>query len=159
MNFMPASVADGGKLSLPIGDIDLRDDLREQVQGHEILIAGIRPEHFEDASLLDDARRAEGLEFRAKIDVIEWLGSEQYAYIPFEAPESVRRPLDELANELDSEQIRTQLVVTLDAESRVRQGEEADLWLDPTRMHLCDPESGDNLTHGRGVDSPALTSA
>ena len=91
--------------------------------------------------------------------MIEWLGSEQYAYIPFEAPDEVKRPLDELANELDSEQIRTQLVVTLDAESRVKAGAEAELWLDPGRMHLFDPESGDNLTHGRGVDSPALTSA
>jgi len=26
-------------------------------------------------------------------------------------------------------------------------------------MQLFDPESGDNLTHGRGVDSAALTSA
>ena len=88
----------------------------------EILIAGVRPEHFEDAHLLDDSRRAGGLVFAAHIDVIEWLGSEQYAYIPFEAPEEVRRPLEELATELDSEQIRTQLVVSLAAESRVRQG-------------------------------------
>ena len=159
MNFMPATVIEGGRLSLPIGDIDLTDDLAEQVGEHDILIAGIRPEHFEDAKLVDEARRAEGLAFNAHIDVLEWLGSEQYAYIPFEAPESVRRPLEELANELDSEQIRTQLVVILDAESRVKQGAEAELWLDPSRMHLFDPESGDNLTHGRGVDSPALTSA
>jgi multiple sugar transport system ATP-binding protein len=158
MNFLPASVS-GGKLSLPIGDIELTDDLTRQVEGRDILIAGIRPEHFEDASLLDEARRGEGLVFSAHIDVIEWLGSEQYAYIPFEAPDEVKRPLDELANELDSEQIRTQLVVTLDAESRVKAGAEAELWLDPGRMHLFDPESGDNLTHGRGVDSPALTSA
>ncbi len=158
MNFMPATV-DGGKLSLPIGEIDLTDDLVQEVQGHDVLIAGIRPEHFEDAALLDDARKGEGLLFTAHIDVIEWLGSEQYAYIPFDAPDEIKRPLEELATELDSEQIRTQLVVTLDAESRVKQGAEAELWLDPSRMHLFDPESGDNLTHGRGVDSPALAPA
>jgi multiple sugar transport system ATP-binding protein len=158
MNFMPATV-DGGKLSLPVGDIDLTREFVEQVQGHDILIAGIRPEHFEDASLLDDTRKGEGLLFTAQIDVIEWLGSEQYAYIPFEAPDEVKQPLAELATELDSEQIRTQLVVTLDAESRVKPGADAQLWLDPSRMHLFDPESGDNLTHGRGVDSPSLTSA
>ena len=158
MNFMPATV-DGGKLSLPVGDIDLTQEFVEQVQGHDILIAGIRPEHFEDASLLDDTRKGEGLLFTAQIDVIEWLGSEQYAYIPFEAPDEVKQPLAELATELDSEQIRTQLVVTLDAESRVKPGADAQLWLDPSRMHLFDPESGDNLTHGRGVDSPSLTSA
>ena len=156
MNFMPASVS-GNTLSLPVGDIELSQDQAGQVAGHDLLIAGIRPEHFEDASLLDDQRKRQGLVFSDHIDVIEWLGSEQYAYIPFEAPEEVRRPLEELANELDSEQIRTQLVVTLDAESRVAEGQEAELWLDPARMHLFDPETGDNLTHGRGVDARTLT--
>jgi multiple sugar transport system ATP-binding protein len=159
MNFMPATVIESGRLSLPIGDIDLTDELAREVQGHDVLIAGVRPEHFEDVRLVDESRRAEGLTFTAHIDVLEWLGSEQYAYIPFEAPESVRRPLEELATELDSEQIRTQLVVILDAESRVKQGAEAALWLDPSRMHLFDPESGDNLTQGRGVDRATLTSA
>jgi multiple sugar transport system ATP-binding protein len=158
MNFMPASVEDD-KLALPIGSIPLTPDMAQHVEGHDLLIAGVRPEHFEDATMLDDRRRREGLDFRAHVDVIEWLGSEQYAYIPFEAPEKVRRPLEELATELDYEQIRTQLVVTLDAESRVSEGSEAELWLDPSRMHLFDPESGDNLTHGRGVDARTLASA
>jgi multiple sugar transport system ATP-binding protein len=109
------------------------------VDGHDLLIAGVRPEHFEVASLIDDERRAEGLSFTAHVDVIEWLGSEQYAYIPFEAPDEIRQPLDELATELDSEQLRTQMVVTLDAESRLQKGADADLWLDPSRMHLFDP--------------------
>ena len=37
--------------------------------------------------------------------MIEWLGSEQYAYVPFEAPPQVRRALSELATELDMEQV------------------------------------------------------
>jgi multiple sugar transport system ATP-binding protein len=74
-------------------------------------------------------------------------GSEQYAYVPFEAPEEVRRPLAELASELDSEQLRTQLVVMLDADSRIDEGGGAELWLNPTKMQLFDPETGANLTH------------
>src|SRR5690606_41950 len=133
MNFMPASVS-GTTLELPVGRMEITADMANRVAGHDVLIAGVRPEHFEDAALLDEDRRRQGLVFTERIDVIEWLGSEQYAYIPFEAPEQVRRPLEELATELDSEQIRTQLVVTLDAESRVAEGEPADLWLDPSRM-------------------------
>jgi multiple sugar transport system ATP-binding protein len=152
MNFMPAGV-EGSTLHLPIGDIELTHDVAENVRDRDLLIAGVRPEHFEDASMLDDARKAKGLSFGAHVDVIEWLGSEQYAYIPFEAPDEVRRPLEELATELDSEQIRTQLVVNLDAESRVSEGQEADLWLDPSRMHLFDPSSGENLTHGHGAEA------
>ena len=158
MNFLPARV-EGSTLHLPIGDIELTPELAETVKGRDILIAGVRPEHFEDAAMLDDARKAQGLTFSAHVDVIEWLGSEQYAYIPFEAPEEVRKPLDELATELDSEQIRTQLVVTLDAESRISEGEDADLWLDPSRMHLFDPASGENLTHGRGTEARTLATA
>ena len=158
MNFLPARV-EGSRLHLPIGDIELTPELAETVEGRDILIAGVRPEHFEDAAMLDDARKAQGLTFKAHVDVIEWLGSEQYAYIPFEAPEEVRKPLDELATELDSEQIRTQLVVTLDAESRISEGEDADLWLDPSRMHLFDPASGENLTHGRGTEARTLATA
>jgi multiple sugar transport system ATP-binding protein len=150
MNFMPASV-EGSTVKLPIGQIEVTGDVAKSLEGHDILIAGVRPEHFEDAAMLDDARKAQGLVFKDKVDVIEWLGSEQYAYIPFEAPPEVREPLAELANELDSEQIRTQLVVTLDPESRVKEGEEAELWLDPSRMHLFDPATGENLTHGRGT--------
>jgi multiple sugar transport system ATP-binding protein len=158
MNFMPAGV-EGATLHLPIGDIMLTREMADEVQGHDILIAGARPEHFEDASLIDDARRSQGLTFEAHVDVIEWLGSEQYAYIPFEAPEEVRVPLAELATELDMEQIRTQLVVILDADSQVSEGENASLWLDPSRMHLFDPASGENLTHGRGTEARTLASA
>jgi multiple sugar transport system ATP-binding protein len=158
MNFMPAGVEDS-TLHLPIGDIELTRELVEEVKGHDILIAGVRPEHFEDSSMLDDARKAQGLTFEAHVDVIEWLGSEQYAYIPFEAPEEVRAPLQELAADLDMEQLRTQLVVNLDAESRVSEGQNATLWLDPSRMHLFDPASGENLTHGRGTEARTLASA
>jgi multiple sugar transport system ATP-binding protein len=158
MNFMPAGV-ENSMLRLPIGDIELTRELAEEVKGHDILIAGVRPEHFEDASMLDDARKAEGLTFEAHVDVIEWLGSEQYAYIPFEAPEEVRTPLQELAADLDMEQLRTQLVVNLDAESQVSEGENATLWLDPSRMHLFDPASGENLTHGSGTEARSLAPA
>jgi multiple sugar transport system ATP-binding protein len=150
---------EGATLHLPIGDIKLTREMADEVEGREILIAGARPEHFEDATLLDDARRSQGLTFEAHVDVIEWLGAEQYAYIPFEAPEEVRAPLAELATELDMEQIRTQLVVILDADSQVSEGENASLWLDPSRMHLFDPASGENLTHGRGTEARTLASA
>jgi multiple sugar transport system ATP-binding protein len=160
MNFLPATVSSsdsgsGTTLQLPIGDITLTDDVAAAVAGHDLLIAGVRPEHFEVASQVDESRLSDGLQFTAHVDVVEWLGSEQYAYIPFEAPEEVRRPLDELAAELDSEQLRTQLVVTLDAESRLTKGSDADLWLDPSRMHLFDPATGENLTHGVGTTATA----
>lgn len=125
----------------------LPPDLAEQVSGRDVLIAGIRPEHLEDAALVDDQRRATGTSFRATVDVIEWLGSVQYAYIPFEAPADIERQLAELAQELDTEQVRTQIVASLDATSQAAEGADMELWFEPSHMHLFDPPTGDTLTH------------
>src|SRR5919106_1699167 len=160
MNFMPAAT-DGVRLRLPVGDIELTPDAATQIAGHDILIAGVRPEHIEDAAAVDDEGRRHGLVFRAKVDVIEWLGSEQLAYVPFDAPAQVRRILGELANELDSETMRTQLIVTLNPETPLRKGQHAELWLDPPHVQLFDPESGNTLPprHGVGTRQPVSTTA
>jgi multiple sugar transport system ATP-binding protein len=158
MNFLPAWV-EGQTLKLPIADVTITPEIAQEIAEHEVLIAGIRPEHFEVLDKVPDDKRAAGIEFRANIDVLEWLGSGQFAYIPFDAPDTVKQPLDDLAQELDSEQIRTQLVVALDAESEIREGEEAHLWLDPSRLQLFDPRSGENLTHRHGSTPRTLTSA
>ena len=145
MNLVPATL-DGRTLKLPFVEFDLPPETAQRAEGHDMLIAGIRPEFFEDASLVSGDKLDKGVTFNADIDVIEWLGSEQFAYVPFEAPDEVKRRLGELEQELDSEQLRTQLVVALDAASRLSEGENAEIWLDPSRLHLFDPDSGENLT-------------
>ena len=67
----------------------------------------------------------------------------------YEAPAEVTQQLRELERELDSEQLRTQLVVALDPTSRVRPGSKADLWFDTERVHVFDPATGENLTRNR----------
>jgi multiple sugar transport system ATP-binding protein len=143
MNFLPATV-EGNKVSLPFGDVEIPADKAEKAAGKGLLIAGIRPESFEDASVIDSSRK--GSVFRAKIDVVEWLGNQAYAYIPFEAPPEVQAQLQQLERDLDGESLRTQLIVSLDGSSRVREGDDAEIWVDTSKMHLFDPESGDNLT-------------
>jgi multiple sugar transport system ATP-binding protein len=145
MNFLPAEV-DGRRVSLPFVDFELADAPAGDSAAPRLLIAGIRPEHFEDASLLDPTESSRGVTFNAMVDVTEWLGAEQYAYIPFEAPPEVTSGLRELAQELDSESIRTQLVVSVDTTSHIREGEKAHLWFDPSKVQLFDPAGGDNLT-------------
>jgi multiple sugar transport system ATP-binding protein len=147
MNFLPAEV-DGTTVSLPFLKVEVPPQVAERIKGKGLLIAGLRPEHFEDAQLVDPAHRHRGPTFHATVDVIEWLGSEQYAYVPFDAPAEVTEKLRELARELDSESMRTQLVVSLDSASRIKEGEPAELWVDPSRMHLFDPATGENLTRG-----------
>ena len=145
MNFAPATV-EGGTIVLPFARIERPGPVVERLTEGQLLIAGIRPEHFEDAHLLDDEERGRGVTFRSEIDVTEWLGNELYAYIPFEAPREVTDRLKSLARELDSESLRTQLVASLSSSSRVKAGDTAELWFDAGRLHLFDPASGDNLT-------------
>jgi multiple sugar transport system ATP-binding protein len=135
MNFLPAT-PEGSTLKTPFGSIEL----------DELLLVGIRPEYFEDASLVDEAKRPLGSTFRARVDVTEWLGDSQFAYIPYDAPDTITAQLRDLSRELDSEELRTQAIVSIDSTSRIREGREAEFWLDSRKVHVFDPHSGENLT-------------
>ncbi|MCW2567767.1 MAG: ugpC [Mycobacterium sp.] len=157
MNFLPASIS-GGDLRLPFLTCAVPPELAARVGDRPLLIAGVRPEHFEDIELVDEGKRHGGVSFEATVDVTEWLGNEQYAYIPYEAPEEITAQLAELERELDSEHLRTQMIVSLDPMSRVRDGQSARLWLDPSRIQLFDPRTGENLTRQVGpLGTPAAT--
>jgi len=158
MNFMPATVK-GDKVELPFVTVDLPEHARGgRIPEDTLLIAGIRPEYFEDASVLDPAK-ADGATFRANIDVVEWLGNEAFGYIPYEAPPEVESQLEELAKELDSEALRTQIIVALDSSSRIKDGDEAELHVDSSRMHLFEPGSGENLTLREVTDEEKAAAA
>jgi multiple sugar transport system ATP-binding protein len=146
MNFLPARPDGENRLTTPFGTIELDQRRAAAVAGRDLLLVGIRPEYFEDASLVDDAKRPLGSIFRAQVDVTEWLGDSQFAYIPYEAPEEITTQLRALSRELDSEELRTQAIVSIDSTSRIREGREADFWLDTRKVHVFDPTTGENLT-------------
>src|SRR4029078_46651 len=100
MNFLPATV-EGTAVKLPFGTVPLPPERAEKAAGKGLLMAGIRPEHFEDASVRAD--QGAGSTFGAEVDVVEWLGNETYAYIPFEAPPEVEAQLRQLERDLDGE--------------------------------------------------------
>ena len=160
MNFMPAKL-EGDTVSLPVGDVRLPQDVREKVGRREgqQLIAGIRPENFEDASVVGDARDR-GVTFRAKIEVLESMGSELYAHFSVESDTAMEsQELRELAEDAGAGEVPTagegRIVARLAPESQVKQGEEAELWVDAGRVQLFDPEDGTNLT--ADSDAPAAT--
>ncbi len=148
MNFLPAKVQ-GTSVELPFGTVEIPADKAEKAADRGLLIAGIRPEAFEDASVVEESKKQSGSTFKATVDVVEWLGSEAFAYIPFEAPPEVQEQLQQLERDLDGETLRTQLVISLDSASAVREGDEAEIWVDTTKMHLFDPSTGENLTIDR----------
>ncbi|TWP37420.1 ABC transporter ATP-binding protein [Leekyejoonella antrihumi] len=143
MNFLPARV-EGSTLKLPFADVPVTGELAQRVSGLEVVIAGLRPEYIKDATLGDQPQGA--ATFSAVVDQTEWLGNEQYAYIPFETDPSVHAQLEELERDLDGEGMRTQMIVNLDARSRVLEGDDTPLFFSPADMHVFDPNTGENLT-------------
>jgi multiple sugar transport system ATP-binding protein len=144
MNFLPATV-EGNQVKMPFGTVTIPEAKARKAQGKGLLIAGIRPEHFEDAAVMDSGK-ATGSTFRETVDVVEWLGNQAFAYIPFEAPPEVQEQLLQLERDLDGEALHTQLVISLDGSSRIKEGAEAEIWVDAEKIQLFDPATGDNLT-------------
>jgi multiple sugar transport system ATP-binding protein len=149
MNFMPAELS-GGKLKLPIGEIDAGEIAGDHGDGQ--VVAGLRPENFEDASVAGDLKQERGLTFEAEIDLVESLGSDLFAYFHIESEgvqsdqlaDLVEDRLDETgaANIREGEE---QVVARLDPTSEVKRGERTELWADTAKLHLFDPESGKSL--------------
>jgi multiple sugar transport system ATP-binding protein len=154
MNFVPGHL-DGDRLRLPLGELRVSDELRRQLgsrQDGDRVIVGIRPEHFEDASLVAD--RSNGHTFSIKVDTLESLGSEYYAHFLVQSERVVSSELQELAEargaaELGQSHDGVDIVARVSATSQVAEGEEAELWFDTTHLHLFDPESGRSLLADR----------
>jgi multiple sugar transport system ATP-binding protein len=161
MNFMPATVEDE-TVRLPLGDVRLPDELRARVSGMRgrQLLAGIRPENFEDAALTGEAR-GRGSTFQARIEVLESMGSELYAHFSVASDEQIEsQELRELAEDAGGGEVpmageEGRIVARLDPRSGVRQGADAELWVDATKLHLFDPDDGRNLTTDK--EGPAAT--
>jgi multiple sugar transport system ATP-binding protein len=146
MNFLPGEV-EGDTLKLPIGDVRLSDEQRRAVESAKDreLIVGIRPEDFEDAALVRE-HRDRGATTRAKVDVVESMGSELYVHFQVSGQASSAE-LEELAADAGSAEVPgaadgSQAVARLDPESKVREGAESELWFDTDRLYLFDPASG-----------------
>jgi multiple sugar transport system ATP-binding protein len=152
MNFMPATV-EGETVKLPLADVRLPSELHGRISGTQgkQLIAGVRPENFEDASLVGEARNR-GTVFRAHIELLESLGSELYAHFTVASDQQIEsQELRELAEDVGGGEVpmageEGRIVARLEPASQVKVGEEAELWVDASKVHLFDPEDGRNLT-------------
>ena len=152
MNFMPAELS-GGRLRLPIGEVDAGELTGGRGEGR--VIAGLRPENFEDAALVGDLKQERGIAFEAEIDLVESLGSDLFAYFHVES-EGVES--DQLADLVEDRLEETgvtslregheQVVARLEPTNRVKRGERTELWADTAKLHLFDPESGEALGKG-----------
>jgi multiple sugar transport system ATP-binding protein len=152
MNFLPGTL-ENGQLSTGLGAVKLSDRVRQLAEAAKApreVIAGIRPEHFEDARLLDAAAKADGTTFTATVDVLESMGSDKYVYFTVEGEAATSSELAELAADLgasDAPASESEIVTRLSATSAAKEGEKVDVWFDADKVQLFDPSTGKNLTY------------
>jgi multiple sugar transport system ATP-binding protein len=170
MNFMGGTLEDG-KLRTALGDMPLSARHRQAIEAagaSRDVIVGIRPEHFEDVSMVSPDLKPNGLEFNATIDVIESLGSDKFVFFTQELGKAANvAELQELARDsgrADTGSTGETVVARLDPASRVTEGESARLWVDARKLHIFDPSSGRNLSLGipvapAGAAGPAASAA
>jgi multiple sugar transport system ATP-binding protein len=161
MNFLPGRL-DGDKIELPFGTAQVPDRLKAALKsgggGAREVIVGVRPEHFEDASIEPD--RPGLMKFTTKIDVVESMGSELYAYFDVETEGEVQSDeLADLAKDAGLEDLPTgggqHVVARLDSDSKARAGGDIELVLDTAELKLFDPDGGRSLTYSAGAGNGA----
>jgi multiple sugar transport system ATP-binding protein len=152
MNFMPAELA-GGKVKLPIGEVDAGEFGGGRNDGP--VVAGLRPESFEDVEIVGDLTQQRGIVFEAEIDLVESLGSDLYAYFHVESEGVQSDQLADLVSDRLDEtgaaslrEGQEQVVARLEPTSKVKRRQTAKLWADTAKLHMFDPESGVSLKAG-----------
>jgi multiple sugar transport system ATP-binding protein len=149
MNFFSGTV-EGDTLRLPFADVPLNDEQKRAIgtaSSRGELIVGIRPEHFEDATLIGDQQQ-HGVTFEAPVDVTESMGSEVYAYFTYEGGDVSHDELRDLADDAGAGELPDasgRATARLDAETQITDGATAKLWVDTSRLHFFDAEQGHAL--------------
>jgi multiple sugar transport system ATP-binding protein len=146
MNFFAAAPTGDG-LRLPVGQVLLGDTARNTLArnpGITNVIVGVRPEHFEDATLIDAHQRAQSLTFAVNADLVESLGADKYVYFSTSGAGARSEQLAELASESGAGENR--FVARVSAESNAATGQTVELALDPTKLHIFDADTGVNLS-------------
>jgi multiple sugar transport system ATP-binding protein len=158
MNFLHATL-ENDALSTSLGVLPMQDRVRQTLARENVpreLIVGFRPEDFEDASLVDPSRS--GITFTVTVDVLESLGSDVFVHFTDPGGRASTSELDELAADsglTDTGETGHQVVARLSAETRAREGQPIELWLNTLKGHIFDPATGVNLTHPEIVDRDA----
>jgi multiple sugar transport system ATP-binding protein len=146
MNFFPATLTDVG-VRLPFGEVTLTQEASDLLRKHPKpanVIAGLRPEHLDDSSLMDTYARIRALTFEVTVDLVESLGAEKYVHFHTEGEGARASQLAELA--VESGGADNEFTARVSTESKLVAGQTAELAFDTSRLVLFDADSGVNLS-------------
>ena len=141
-----AAVLGNTRLTLDDENVSARPALRS-FEGKPVVV-GIRPEHLEDAAIAHDNpvdRRLKG-----HVELREALGSELMVHLAIDAPPAMTQEVKELAEDAGTtaEDLgggdKHQAVIggRFGADSKVKEGEDAEVAVDTRALHFFDPDTG-----------------
>ena len=111
------------------------------------LIAGVRPEQFDDAAVIDAYARIQSLTFEVDAELVESLGADKYVHFRLEGAGAQAAQLDQLADDTaDAGSSETTYVARVSAKSAATAGGKVELALDTSKLTLFDPATGRNLS-------------
>ena len=152
MNFFPATLTETG-VQLPFGEVTLTQEKLDVIATHRKpanVIVGVRPEHFEDAALIDGYQRIRALTFPVTIDLVESLGADKYLYFALQGDSARSDQLAELAAESGTG--ANEFVARVSTDSNAAPGAQIELAFDSSKLLVFDADSGANLT----IPSPGV---
>jgi multiple sugar transport system ATP-binding protein len=140
MNLVEADVAQGA-----IGFAGFR--LPTTLEGSRRVIAGIRPEAFEDAAVADPSLPR----IEVEVQVVEDLGADAHVIFPIDAPPVDVTEVREAAG--DDDQLiatdRATFTARVHPQTTARAGQRLQLAVDPSKFHYFDPATGLRLEPAR----------
>jgi multiple sugar transport system ATP-binding protein len=150
MNLVEAEVAHGqvrfGGYAIPLPATDTTPDGQ--------LIAGIRPEAFEDAAFADPSLPR----IDAKVEVVEELGADTHVLFSVAAPRVEVTEVREAAGDEDATLATVEgslFTARVDPATSAKPGAPLRLAVDPSRFHYFDPETGLRLEPDRALAAVA----
>src|SRR3954451_14909237 len=148
MNFLPATI-DNGVAKLPMVDLKLPQDVSDRlgrVDPGRKLIAGIRPEDFEDAAMVPTETKGRGTTFKTTFDLVEAMGAEYYVHFSaghgtIESSHVEDLLADQGGITETTDEGGAVVVARLDSEARVKFGEPTDVWFDASKLPFFHAET------------------
>lgn len=150
MNFMYVSI-ENNKLKSVLGDIDINNNLLKKINNinsnAKEFIMGIRPEHFEDSSLVDN-NIDNGSTFKIKVDIVEVLGHDIYAHCILDEDENVLHKLRATNIKLDNVSLSrktVEIICRFNSKSSIREGDIINVYCNFDHIYLFDIKTEQNI--------------
>ena len=152
MNFVYAEIKNSSKgLILEFGDDKILSkdapDALKDYEGQEIVL-GIRPEAFEDSVYANKKEFSE--ELNINVSLLEQLGSDTYIHFykdinPVQT-EAIEEILADEGEDISVLGTQTKFIARINPNANIKEGQNINLSIDPTKLHYFNPETGLSIT-------------